>query len=131
MLRIACVALFSIAIAQPAWADIELEDNMPVEQWSNYRKKKPIRYRRTTPNRSASTQSTPQQSNSKKWVGGPKPKISAAAPSTVRFKSKYKKGTIVIDTSRRRLFYVLSSSKAYNYPIAVGRLPMDWPKADH
>lgn len=34
-LRIACVALFSITIAQPAWADIELEDNMPVEQWSN------------------------------------------------------------------------------------------------
>ena len=39
MLRSACVALFSITIAQPAWADIELEDNMPVEQWSNYQKR--------------------------------------------------------------------------------------------
>ena len=126
MLRSACAALFSITIAQPAWADIELEDNMPVEQWSNYRKKKPIRYRRSTPNRSASTQSSPRQSNSKKWVGGPKPKISAAAPSTVRFRSKYKKGTIVIDTSRRRLFYVLSGTKAYNYPIAVGRAGFQW-----
>lgn len=126
MLRIACVALFSTAIAQPAWADIELENNMPVEQWSNYRKKKPVQYRRTTPNSTASTQSTPAQNNSKKWVGGPQPKITAAAPSTVRFRSKYGKGTIIIDTSRRRLFYVLSGSTAYSYPIAVGRAGFQW-----
>ena len=126
MFRIASVALFTIAIAQPAWADIELEDNMPVEQWSNYRKKKPIRYRASTAPRTSSSQSQLNQGNKKKWVGGPKPKISAAAPSTVRFRSGYGKGTIIIDTSRRRLFYVLSSAKAYSYPIAVGRAGFQW-----
>ncbi|MEM9359512.1 MAG: L,D-transpeptidase [Pseudomonadota bacterium] len=126
MFRIASVALFTLAIAQPAWADIELEDNMPVEQWSNYRKKKPTRYRASAAPRTSSRQNQLSQGNKKKWVGGPKPKISAAAPSTVRFRSGYGKGTIIIDTSRRRLFYVLSSAKAFSYPIAVGRAGFQW-----
>ena len=32
-------------------------------------------------------------------------------------------GTIVIDTAGRKLYYVLSSSQAYRYPVAVGANP--------
>ncbi len=127
MFRIACVALFAIAFVQPASAEIGLEEHMPLDHLSSYRKKKQSSYSRSTPNRpAATTSSRPAQPNNKKWVGGPKPKISAAAPSTVRFRSKYGKGTIIIDTSRRRLFYVLSGSQAYSYPIAVGRAGFQW-----
>ena len=125
MLRIACVALFAIAIAQPSWAEIGLEEHMPLEHLSSYGKKKQKRNSSSTP-RATTKKRKPTQQNNKKWVGGPKPNISGAAPSTIRFRSGYGKGTIIIDTSRRRLFYVLSGSKAYSYPIAVGRAGFQW-----
>lgn len=58
--------------------------------------------------------------------GGPRPAIRAKAPPVVSFRSNYSKGTIVIDTKRRRLLYVLSRSRAYIYPISVGRLGFQW-----
>jgi lipoprotein-anchoring transpeptidase ErfK/SrfK len=35
-------------------------------------------------------------------------------------------GSIVIDTSKRKLYYVLSATSAYAYPIAVGRQGFSW-----
>jgi lipoprotein-anchoring transpeptidase ErfK/SrfK len=69
-----------------------------------------------------------QQSNKNKeeWSGGARPQIDAVKPSTTRFSSGYRKGTIVIDTKRRRLLYVLSKSSAYLYPITVGRQGFQW-----
>lgn len=58
--------------------------------------------------------------------GGPRPAIRAKAPPVVSFPSRYSKGTIVIDTKRRRLLYVLSRRRAYLYPISVGRLGFQW-----
>ena len=58
--------------------------------------------------------------------GGGKPHISAAAPPKVSFPNSYGAGSIVIDTAGRRLYYVLSSSSAYQYPIAVGREGFTW-----
>jgi lipoprotein-anchoring transpeptidase ErfK/SrfK len=58
--------------------------------------------------------------------GGPKPDVEPVTPATVRFDSPYARGTIVIDTSRRKLFYVLSSNSAYQYPISVGRQGFQW-----
>jgi len=58
--------------------------------------------------------------------GGPRPVIRAAAPPVIGFRSKYPKGTILIDTKRRRLVYVLSPSRAYLYPISVGRAGFQW-----
>lgn len=61
-----------------------------------------------------------------KWSGGPKPYISGKAPRTVKFRGKYKRGSIVIDTSRRKLYYVLGGKRAYAYPIAVGKKGFAW-----
>jgi lipoprotein-anchoring transpeptidase ErfK/SrfK len=58
--------------------------------------------------------------------GGPKPSISPAAPPKVAFKNEFGAGTIVIDTSGRALYYVLSSNEAYRYPISVGRQGFTW-----
>ena len=44
----------------------------------------------------------------------------------VRFNSKYPVGTIVIDTSERRLYYVTSRGKAMKYGIGVGRDGFQW-----
>lgn len=58
--------------------------------------------------------------------GGGKPSISPVAPKTVSFPNSYGAGKIVIDTAGRRLYYVLSSSSAYQYPIAVGKAGFAW-----
>lgn len=54
-------------------------------------------------------------------TGGGQPRIAAITPPKVHFQSSYEPGSIVIDTAGRRLYYVLSSSAAYSYPIAVGK----------
>ncbi|PPC88588.1 MAG: hypothetical protein CTY31_01275 [Hyphomicrobium sp.] len=61
-----------------------------------------------------------------KMDGGGKPYISPVKPKTVSFPNSYGSGTIVIDTASRRLYYVLSSSSAYSYPISVGRQGFTW-----
>ncbi len=58
--------------------------------------------------------------------GGGKPHISPVAPPKVTFPNSYGAGTVVIDTAGRKLYYVLSSSSAYKYPIAVGREGFTW-----
>lgn len=58
--------------------------------------------------------------------GGGKPHISPVAPPKVTFPNSYGAGTVVIDTAGRKLYYVLSSSSAYRYPIAVGREGFTW-----
>jgi lipoprotein-anchoring transpeptidase ErfK/SrfK len=59
-------------------------------------------------------------------TGGGQPHISAVAPPKVSFPNKYAAGSIVIDTAGRRLYYVLSSTTAYRYPIAVGKQGFAW-----
>jgi lipoprotein-anchoring transpeptidase ErfK/SrfK len=58
--------------------------------------------------------------------GGGQPNISAVAPPKVTFSNSFGEGSIVIDTAGRKLYYVLSSSQAYQYPIAVGREGFTW-----
>ncbi len=40
--------------------------------------------------------------------------------------SGYSRGTIVIKTSQRRLYYVINDSLAIRYPVGVGRAGMGW-----
>ncbi len=61
-----------------------------------------------------------------KWNGGAKPHIASIAPPIVTFRSNYAKGSIVIDTAGRKLYYILSKTKAYRYPVAVGRKGFKW-----
>ncbi|HVZ03139.1 L,D-transpeptidase [Hyphomicrobium sp.] len=57
---------------------------------------------------------------------GNRPYIKPVAPPVVNFSGPYAEGSVVIDTSRRKLYYVLSPTKAYAYPIAVGRQGFSW-----
>jgi lipoprotein-anchoring transpeptidase ErfK/SrfK len=59
-------------------------------------------------------------------TGGGQPHVAAVAPPRVSFPSDYGAGSIVIDTAGRRLYYVLSASTAYSYPIAVGKQGFAW-----
>lgn len=60
--------------------------------------------------------------------GGQRPTIAPRAPSVVPFAaaSTYKPGSIVIDTSARRLYYVRNAMSAFAYPIGVGRDGFSW-----
>jgi lipoprotein-anchoring transpeptidase ErfK/SrfK len=57
--------------------------------------------------------------------GGARPNISPAAPQTVAFRG-FGQGEVIIDTQGRALYYVLSSTSAYRYPISVGREGFTW-----
>ena len=58
--------------------------------------------------------------------GGPRPAVASVPPEHVAFNSDYASGTIVIDTSGRRLYLVQSSTEALVYPISVGREGFAW-----
>ncbi len=46
--------------------------------------------------------------------------------STVRYESKYRPGTIVIDTAERRLYLIQDGGSALRYGIGVGRTGFQW-----
>jgi lipoprotein-anchoring transpeptidase ErfK/SrfK len=46
--------------------------------------------------------------------------------SVVAFSSPERPGTIIVDTRRRRLFYVLANGKAISYGVGVGRSGFTW-----
>ena len=58
--------------------------------------------------------------------GGPRPSVDPVLPERVEFNSTYASGTIVIDTSARRLYLVQSPIDALVYPISVGREGFTW-----
>lgn len=58
--------------------------------------------------------------------GGPKPSIRSIAPPTVPFYASYASGSIVIDVKERKLYYVIGNTRAYAYPIGVGREGFSW-----
>ena len=58
--------------------------------------------------------------------GGGRPSISPVSPERVAFAGNYAPGTIVIDSSGRRLYLVQSRGSALRYPISVGREGFSW-----
>jgi lipoprotein-anchoring transpeptidase ErfK/SrfK len=46
--------------------------------------------------------------------------------STVRYKTKYPAGTIVVDTAERRLYLIEGNGSALRYGIGVGRTGFQW-----
>ena len=58
--------------------------------------------------------------------GGGRPSIAPSAPSAVSVRTGHGAGTIVIDTSARRLYLMQSDAKALAYPISVGRDGFRW-----
>jgi lipoprotein-anchoring transpeptidase ErfK/SrfK len=59
-------------------------------------------------------------------TGGTRPYIRPVAPPQVAFSGGYAPGSIVIDTSARKLYYVTSTTSAYAYSIGVGRQGFAW-----
>jgi lipoprotein-anchoring transpeptidase ErfK/SrfK len=58
--------------------------------------------------------------------GGGRPSITPRTPQTISFQNGFDPGSIVIDTAGRKLYYTLSASSAYVYPIAVGKQGFAW-----
>ena len=58
--------------------------------------------------------------------GGARPLIEPQAPEKVVFHSNFTPNSIVIDSAGRKLYYVLSPTEAYRYPISVGREGFSW-----
>ena len=67
-----------------------------------------------------------EQAASSVLAGGARPEIVAQAPEVVDFPYSYPANSIVVDTSRRKLYYVLVDQLAYDYPISVGRDGFTW-----
>lgn len=55
-----------------------------------------------------------------------RPQVSPVPRETVSYETRHAPGTIVISTKERRLYYVLSESKALRYGIGVGRPGFTW-----
>jgi lipoprotein-anchoring transpeptidase ErfK/SrfK len=73
-----------------------------------------------------SAQDEERLSKSQGVTGGARPYIRPEAPPRVAFNAPYAPGSIVIDTSARKLYYVLSANSAYAYSIGVGRQGFAW-----
>jgi lipoprotein-anchoring transpeptidase ErfK/SrfK len=58
--------------------------------------------------------------------GGEKPDVTPEAPPTAYLEQNETPGTIIVDTTGRKLYYVLPGKKAYAYPISVGRDGFTW-----
>lgn len=58
--------------------------------------------------------------------GGARPGIVPKAPPIVPFSATYKPGSIVIDTSARKLYFVRGRMSAFAYPIGVGKDGFSW-----
>ena len=50
---------------------------------------------------------------------------------TVAYNRKYKRGTIVVSTRERRLYYVVARGKALRYSVGVGRQGFTWSGKSH
>lgn len=58
--------------------------------------------------------------------GGERPDIAPAKPPVVYFDQNEDPGSIIIDTEKRKLYFVLPNKQAYEYPISVGREGFTW-----
>lgn len=58
--------------------------------------------------------------------GGTRPEIEPQSPEVIHFQHDVRPSSIVIDTARRKLYYVLPDQRAYAYPISVGREGFNW-----
>lgn len=59
-------------------------------------------------------------------LGGPRPDIEPKIPKLVELENNYAPNSIVIDTTARKLYLILSDREAYVYTIAVGRRGYSW-----
>lgn len=111
------VGLLASALPGPTLAD-------PITGWSQ-----------TPPVRgSGNTAQVPpwnQQSNRPRQFpelmsGGPRPPVAPRAPEVRPFPNSEAPGTVIIVNRWCKLYYTLSPTQAYEYPISIGRLGFTW-----
>ncbi len=117
MRRVGLVGLFIVALTEVAAA----------QSWVPWHQ--PGMYPDTPPRPSAAAFSSPWSGPGRVpdvLSGGDRPSISPASPQSTSIKTGYGAGTIVIDTSARRLYLMQSATTALVYPISVGRDGFRW-----
>lgn len=65
------------------------------------------------------------------WIDSDAPKASSRGGSKIKrqevdYKTKYAPGTIIVETSERRLYFVLGNGRAMKYGVGVGRDGFRW-----
>jgi lipoprotein-anchoring transpeptidase ErfK/SrfK len=70
--------------------------------------------------------SNPSSGSYQSQYSNPYPSASPIAKTTVAFDASYAPGTIIINTTERRLYYVLGGGQAVRYGIGVGRVGFTW-----
>lgn len=126
----AAAATLLLVPAHTACAQVEWDDSgMPV--FRSHRSA-PTHYREPATQRSAPAQHE-ESRHTQRYArypaimsGGGQPDIQPAAPETIDFPNALAPGEIIIDTRARKLYYTLSHSTAYAYPISVGRDGFKW-----
>jgi lipoprotein-anchoring transpeptidase ErfK/SrfK len=118
IMRLRLAAILVLAFTAPADAQVPswapwYQPGVNSERSGGEESSPPLRYNRNAP-------------GPKLLEGGSRPSISPRPPEPVSFPSNYAPGTIIIDTAGRRLFLVQSSTRAYRYPISVGRQGFTW-----
>ena len=63
------------------------------------------------------------------YVDPAKAQATAIPREVVDYPTKHRPGTIVIDSTERRLYFVMSDGKAVRYGVGVGRPGFDWAGA--
>ncbi len=58
--------------------------------------------------------------------GGSRPQVLPKAPEIITFPNKETAGTVIIVNRWCKLYYTLSPTEAYEYPISIGRLGFTW-----
>lgn len=96
-------------------ADVIWEDGVPIFRDNGRSRQAPPAY-----------EPTYQQPFPALMSGGARPFVQPVTPPIVAIENDEKPGTVVIDSSERTLYYVLSKDAAYAYPISVGREGFTW-----
>ncbi len=104
------------------------QDRMDWMPWNNPGYTAPTYERSAAPRPEPIERPPPMKLNAPPAIleGGPRPSVSPLPPERTAFSSSYAAGTIVIDTSQRRLYLVQTPEEALVYPISVGREGFTW-----
>lgn len=121
------IALFGCAIAAAATPSAPA---LAQDQWAGgapvFRSDVEARQRQLDEQRATARKSYGPTVYPKFMEGGGKPDIAPKKPPVVYLDKSEAPGTIIVDTSGRKLYYVLPGQKAYAYPISVGRDGFTW-----
>jgi lipoprotein-anchoring transpeptidase ErfK/SrfK len=127
MARVALAVLLLMLLPDPCraeWWSLRAEEpyrTRPSERYARPRSSKDSRRQERRRRRSAPA----AESQRAVQDGGGRPDIKPQAPPVVAF-PHFPSRSIVIDTPRRKLYFVLEGDRAYAYPISVGRDGFDW-----